>query len=139
MVIAFPAAAVLGGIVTIALALVSDDGLVVDDYYQHGLEINRVLEREEAAAAFGLAMDVTIGPDRQSILLALAAKENFTYPAQLDAVLAHATRSGSDHALNFLRVGNASYRADTPALPPGRWYLNLDGEQWRLVKKITIP
>ena len=60
MLISFPLAAVLGGFVTLYLAIVSYDGLIVDDYYKRGLEINRVLDREQQAQALGLDMTVEI-------------------------------------------------------------------------------
>ena len=44
LLIALPASAVLGGMVTIWIAVDSDDGLVVDDYYKRGLEINKKLD-----------------------------------------------------------------------------------------------
>ncbi len=43
LLIAIPACAVVAGFVTLALAIATDDGLVVDDYYWQGKQINRVL------------------------------------------------------------------------------------------------
>ena len=47
--ITFPAIAVIAGIITIILAVKSDDGLVKDDYYKAGLAINQTLERTQKA------------------------------------------------------------------------------------------
>ena len=65
LVILFPASAVIGGMITISLAISSDDGLVVDDYYKRGLEINRTLERDKAAARHGI--QATLGFNVTSI------------------------------------------------------------------------
>ena len=54
MIITIPAISVIVGMLMLMLAIRSDDGLVVDDYYQHGKEINRVLERDQLAAEYGL-------------------------------------------------------------------------------------
>jgi hypothetical protein len=139
MIIAFPAAAVLAGIVTLYLAVSSDDGLVIDDYYKHGLEINRLLEREQTADDAGLTMTVDIDAGQQVLLLSLSAHPGFEYPPRLDGVLAHATRQGLDATLNLQRVGDASYRAVDLVVPAGRWYLEVGTDDWRLTKRIVTP
>ena len=54
LLIAFPATAVIVGFTLLGLAIYSDDGMVEDDYYRKGKEINRVLARDQAAAKHGL-------------------------------------------------------------------------------------
>lgn len=139
MVIAFPAAAVLAGIVTIYLAVVSDDGLVVDDYYKHGLEINRLLNREQHAVDAGLAMEVDFSADSGAMLITLSANPEFVYPSKIDGLLAHATRAGLDQALRLVRVGDTMYRAADIALPAGQWYVDIGTKDWRLTKRISSP
>lgn len=139
MVIAFPAAAVLAGIVTIYLAVVSDDGLVVDDYYKHGLEINRLLNREQNSVDAGLAMEVNLAVDSGTMLLTLSANPEFVYPSEIDGLLAHATRAGLDQTLRFVRVGDTMYRATNIVLPAGQWYVDIGTKDWRLTKRITSP
>ena len=41
LVIFFPVLAIVAGFYTLKLAIESDDGLVEDDYYKQGIEINR--------------------------------------------------------------------------------------------------
>ena len=54
MVLAIPAAAVLAGAVMLVLANTTWDGLVADDYYQRGMQINRSLARDAEAGRLGL-------------------------------------------------------------------------------------
>ena len=54
LLIAIPAAAVIMGIVMLTLAIKSYSGLVIDDYYKHGKQINRVLARDRFAHELGL-------------------------------------------------------------------------------------
>ena len=54
MVLAIPAAAVIAGAVMLVLANATWDGLVTDDYYQRGMQINRSLTRDAEAARLGL-------------------------------------------------------------------------------------
>lgn len=137
MVIGFPTAAVLAGFVTLYLAVSSDDGLVVDDYYKQGLEINRVLKREAAAADSALGVSVDFDNEQKVLLLSFSARPGFEYPSILDGTLAHATRQGLDYQLRLRRVGDSVYRAENVAPPPGRWYLNVGTADWRLTKKIV--
>ena len=51
MIIMIPFSAVVMGGVMLTLAVSSDDGLVTDDYYRKGLQINRTLERDALAAS----------------------------------------------------------------------------------------
>ena len=55
MLIAIPLSAVIMGVVMITLAIQSYSGLVVDDYYKKGKQINRVLARDKFAYELGLA------------------------------------------------------------------------------------
>ena len=47
--IAGPATVVVAGFITLWMAVVSDDGLVTDDYYKQGLAINQTLARANDA------------------------------------------------------------------------------------------
>ena len=53
--IGIPLSAVIMGIVMLTLAIQSWSGLVVDDYYRKGKQINRVLARDKLAYELGLA------------------------------------------------------------------------------------
>jgi uncharacterized protein len=63
LLIAPPAVAVLAGVVTVVLAVRSDDGVVADDYYKRGLAVNAEIDRSRRAAELGLAAEVTAGND----------------------------------------------------------------------------
>jgi len=60
LIIALPASAVFGGIITIWIAVESDDGLVQDDYYKYGMEINKTLDRDKAAVQYELVANLII-------------------------------------------------------------------------------
>ena len=65
LLISFPLTAVIAGFFTLYLAIISKDGLVVDDYYQRGKEINMSLARDRAAARHGLHASVTLDATKQ--------------------------------------------------------------------------
>ena len=101
MLISFPLAAVVGGFVTLYLAIVSYDGLIVDDYYKRGLEINRVLDRERQAQALGLDLTVVVDQQKDLIELKFDAKKPIEFPLSLTGTLTNNTRPGLDQALVF--------------------------------------
>lgn len=56
MVIAGPAAVVLASIVTVFIALSHPEVVIAEDYYRHGLEIDKKLEAEQRSKALMPAM-----------------------------------------------------------------------------------
>ncbi|MDM8569753.1 FixH family protein [Thiotrichales bacterium HSG1] len=102
LIILFPASAVIGGMITISLAINSDDGLVVDDYYKQGLEINLVLKRDKAAVKHGL--QATLNFTNQLIQIQLNKNAEYQLPNQIVIHLSHHTRSGFDQELFLNRV-----------------------------------
>jgi hypothetical protein len=127
----FPAAAVVGGIITIRLATTSYDGVVEDDYYKQGLAINRTLARDQVAASAGLAARVQMKGGEASLQLQgqLAA-----WPATLRLRILHPTRSGMDQTVLLASRGGGRYAGACQAPASGKWNLVLEDElrNWRL-------
>jgi hypothetical protein len=139
MLIAIPLAAVIGGFVTLGLAVSSDDGLVQDDYYRHGKEINRVLARDQAAATRGLHGRVELDDATQRLLIRLVAREPASIPADVEIRFLHATRAGIDRIIILPRQADGAYAAPLPALAPGHWNVQLAAQDWRLVGSLRLP
>ncbi|KPJ82643.1 MAG: hypothetical protein AMJ58_00310 [Gammaproteobacteria bacterium SG8_30] len=133
LVIAVPAAAVAGGIVTLVLATSGSDELVRDDFRKEGLAIYLDPERDEAARRVGararLDLDATAGSLRASITL-----ETSALPREMIVLLSHATRAEYDRLLTLRRVAPGEYAASLEALPHGHWYVELTpaDRSWRL-------
>jgi uncharacterized protein len=139
LVILFPASAVMGGIVTITLAVHSNDGLVSDDYYKQGLEINRILERDQAAARYGLEAILRFNVEHQLIRLTLNAKADYSLPHQIQLNLSHHTRSGLDKSVNLVYLGNNTYQSVLPKLEEGFFFIQLAADDWRLLDSTQLP
>ena len=69
LLIFFPLAAVVGGMVTLYLAVTTSDGLVVDDYYKRGKAINRDLARDTVAAQHRLVASLELYPGDNRVQL----------------------------------------------------------------------
>jgi hypothetical protein len=140
MLIAIPLASVIMGITMITLALNTDDGLVVDDYYRRGKEINREFARDRAASTRGLRGTLWLDGGHGRVELELAANDIAALPRALQLDLIHPTRKGFDQDLELIRVDPGRYAAILGSEPPaGHWRIQITGQDWRLVGRIRLP
>ena len=126
-------------VITIIIAINTDDGLVVDDYYKHGLEINRTLERDRKAEGLNLQAVIQHGKDSPMSRILLDAGDDFIYPDTLTVSFLNASRDGLDQVLEFKKNGEASYVASSPDLPRGKWHILIEHDDWRLLQVLRIP
>jgi hypothetical protein len=139
-----PLAAVIGGIVTIVLAVRSNDGVVAADYYKRGLAINAELSRSERAAELGLVAEVRAAGEAagDTVHVRLSGVKFLPAEAALRIRLVHPGRSGADRVAILSRVAAdadgtaAEYRgAWDEAVElhvPVAWRVVLEGREWRL-------
>jgi uncharacterized protein len=140
LVIFFPALAIVAGLYTLKLAIDSDDGLVVDDYYKQGVEINRVLERDKRALQRGLAAELSLDSEHKMLHVVLShSQAEYKLPEKLLLRCVYGTKSGLDLTLNLQRVANNSYYAPLPDLKVGGWNLQLEADDWRLIGRVNMP
>ena len=141
MVLAIPAAAVIAGAVMLVLANATWDGLVTDDYYQRGMQINRSLARDAEAARLGLEATLAF-PAPGVVEARLAGMAGATAASDSDRLnlrFARAARAGADVAVAMTRDAGGTWRGVLPTLTPGKWYVELGNEQWRLAAPVRIP
>ena len=141
MVLAIPAAAVVAGAVMLVLANTTWDGLVADDYYQRGMQINRSLARDAEAARLGL--EAVVSFPAPGVVEARFSSVDGGAPAaaspRLDLRFARAGRAGADVEVSMNRDTGGAWRGALPALPAGKWYAELGNEQWRLAGVVWMP
>ena len=138
MVIGFPAAAVIAGIITAILAINSEDGLVVDDYYKQGLEINRTLDRDRLAQNYQLEASIRYPAADNQMIVEVQSKAGYVLPDELTINLLHATREGYDRVFTVQKTSGNQYIVPVTQLNPGRWHILIETNEWRLVKQIRI-
>ncbi len=139
LLIAFPATAVVVGFTMLGLAIYSDDGMVEDDYYRKGKEINRVLARDQAAAKHGLEGTLAFDTAKQELQVRLTARQDVKLPEQIELRFLHATRAGLDRNMLLPRHSDGAYRAPLPQLAPGHWNVQLAAQDWRLTGSVFVP
>ena len=141
MVLAIPAAAVVAGAVMLVLANVTWDGLVADDYYRRGMEINRSLARDAEAARLGLRASVAF-PAPGVVEARLAGRSGAAAASGGDRLhlrFARAARAGKDIRILMTRDAAGTWRGTLPAMAPGKWYVELGNERWRLAASAWMP
>ena len=141
MVLAIPAAAVVAGAVMLVLANTTWDGLVADDYYQRGMQINRSLARDAEAARLGLEAVVSF-PAPGVVEARLSSVDGGAPTAagpRLELRFARAGRAGADVEVSMHRDTGGAWRGAFPALPAGKWYAELGNERWRLAGVVWMP
>ncbi|MCK4952080.1 MAG: FixH family protein [Gammaproteobacteria bacterium] len=139
MLILIPASSVVMGIVMIWLAITNDDGLVVDDYYRKGKTINKVLKRDVAAVNYGLEADIQFDYELHQVTMKLTAGTGFDRPDRIIIHFFNATRTGLDKTGVFTHSGNSLYTASFPELNHGRWYIQVEANNWRLLGSLSVP
>jgi uncharacterized protein len=134
-----PAIAVVAGFVTLAFAVVSQDGLVVDDYYRQGKAINQSLHRDVAAQRLDLRAWVTFDQANDRVQIDLASERAAMNDAPLKLTFVHATRSGRDQTV-LLQREDGRYVGTLPPLPAGKWHVLLEdsAREWRLQRDVTV-
>jgi hypothetical protein len=138
LLIALPMTAVIGGMITIYLAVTTSDGLVVDDYYRRGKAINMDLARDVAAAGHGLQARLALDPANRRILLTLDSLDD-QHPAQVRFSLLHPTRPGNDQVILLQPVAGGGYAGTLQAMHDGNWYVQLEADDWRLSGSLRTP
>jgi len=129
-----PAVVVVAGVFTAYLAIVSNDGLVEDDYYKQGLAVNQSMARDQHAGNMGMQAEVVRGDDGLLIRVFLRAREGAALPDALNLKITHPTRSGVDQKLALRADGAGFYAGRLEAPLSGRWHVALedDRREWRL-------
>ena len=138
--ISLPGAVVLASMLTIYLAVDSDDGLVKDDYYKQGLAIHVDAARVETARRLGIEARLTYREQSGAVVLEL----NDAAVGDLDRLvltLFHPTRAHRDQSVELVREAPARYRGATEPLESANWRLSVGppSGQWRISGRLGIP
>jgi hypothetical protein len=136
LVFGLPLVAVVVGFIMMGFAIASYDGLVVDDYYRHGKEINLDLARDRLAATQGRSASLQL--TERELVVDLRSKVAGK-PERIDVQLLHATRQGNDQHLSLPRASDGRYRTPLRGLRPGRYNVELAADGWRLLGSLSVP
>ncbi len=139
LLILIPLSSVVYGFIFLRLAIISNDGLVADDYYRRGKEINRVLDRDHAATALGLSAQGQMDFRRGAVSVHIHERSHSALPQQLVLKMMHATRAGYDQHVTLERAPDGSYFGLFKPMEFGHWYLQIGTRSWRLTGSLFLP
>lgn len=127
-----PVVVVIAGSITAWLAVRSNDGLVVDDYYKQGLAINQQLQRDHAAADLGVHAELMHSGAQLRLLV--QGDEKATAAPSLTLRITHPTRAGYDQNLTLAAEGHGFFAGKLNSEISGRWHVTLEEPtgKWRL-------
>ena len=135
--IAIPLSAVIYGMFFLSVSISSFDGMVVDDYYKEGKQINRVIRRDKAAVAHGLTAQVMIEDTNLTVFIASAS--DYSPPPALEVKFIYSTRADLDTSTFVDQVAPGIYKGTIGKLDTGRWNVQIEADDWRLVGSMKSP
>jgi hypothetical protein len=138
LLIGIPLSAVVMGVVMITLAIQSFSGLVVDDYYKKGKEINRVLARDQFAYELGLVAGISLESGGK-VEVRFDPEVQFIPGDQIELKMIHATLPGLDQQLLLRKSGTHLLQGELSLPGEGRWNLFLQTADWRLTGSLQYP
>jgi len=135
-----PFVVVLAGFYTAYLAVVSNDGLVTDDYYKKGLAVDQTIARNERARALGIVAGVRLIADDGLSVRLQVRDPGYALPQKLHVALSHPTRAGLDQEAYVERDGEV-YRGRMRLPASGHWLVLIEDEQssWRVLGNVVLP
>ena len=139
LIIGFPFVSVVMGMTILYFAITTYDGLVVDDYYQQGKNIDLTLHRDKAALAHGLESTLDIDYPHHLLKVRLKAAHLAELPARIQVSFLHATRAGYDRVVILEQQRPGEYQTALPDLVLGHWNLQIEADDWRLVGLMATP
>lgn len=137
LIIAIPLSSVIYGTFFFIVSITSFDGMVVDDYYKVGKQINRELKRDKAALAHGLTAQVMV--ENKTVTVFILANPDYTAPPALEIGFFYSTRADIDKETFVELISPGIYKGSIPELETGRWNVQIASDDWRLLGSMRMP
>jgi hypothetical protein len=120
-IISIPALTIVAAMITITIAVKTDDGLVVDDYYKEGLAINEDKKKIKKAAALQITAELSLD---ENGLVRAQLPENVSSLPFLMLTLTHPGDASKDLELPLANTGNALFTSKDPLTDTGiNWHI----------------
>lgn len=137
LVIGIPLFSIVFTLSIVWISVKTFDGVVVDDYYKRGLEINRELARDRYADEVNLKASVRF--EDEQLLVEMSGDAAEIWPEMLELGFYHPTVSNRDVVVKLEHQGSGTYFAPAPALRFGKWNVVTGTENWRLEGNLFHP
>jgi hypothetical protein len=135
-----PAAAVIASFTSLYFAVVNEDSLVRDDWYQDGKAANKDLRRYQVAKQAGMNADLRFDAITGEVMVDVNANDkNITLPDTLELMLSHTTLAERDQTLTLHHQKNGHYLGTLEREPQGKFSVELGNAQWRISNAYLLP
>ena len=119
-----PAAAVVGGLATLFIALRSADRPLPANYHSEGVHLDHDFALARAAAVHGIELSLASGAAAGECTASLRHAPDD--PESLSLLFTNGVDPGLDRVMLLRRAQPGEYRGACTALPSGRWYVVLE-------------
>lgn len=137
-IMALPAAAVVAGLTTVAIAYKNKDSVVRDDWYDEGKSINQDFARDDRAKAMGLSARFRVDDETGELSVTLHSVTPAKAADHMNLYFQHPTQASADENLVLTRRGD-DYVGHLPRSLHGRFHVELGTADWRLLGTREFP
>ncbi|MDR0588307.1 MAG: FixH family protein [Burkholderiales bacterium] len=130
---------ILACFVTFYFALRAWDGLVDDDYYKKGLEINKTMERVEKSHALSLEASLMLLQDGTVRVVLATPNPDFVAPDTVTLRMVHSRYPDQDRVTTLHHVDGLVFVGEVVPPDKGRWRIALETSEWRLTAEAQAP
>lgn len=136
----WPIDLLIAALVTIYIAVVTDDGLVSDDYYKEGLAIHIDADRGARAQALGITGSVSYDAETGAVTVEFGESLSGA-PPQLTLSLVHPTLPNQDQTTQLTGRDGRRYAGRIEPLGPANWRIQLepDDASWHITGRMKAP
>jgi len=140
--ILLPLSAVIGGIITMKIAIDNKVGLVTEDYYDEGLTINQQFARDKVAEQAGIKANLLFSDVDHQITLFLQGN----LPESVSKLVMTLSAPIDPNQDRTIQLSSSNGQIFQTAIPEGealsgRYYLELEPENktWRIKGEVLLP
>ncbi|RZU47202.1 hypothetical protein EV700_1597 [Fluviicoccus keumensis] len=121
------------------VAVQNKDSEVKDDWYSQKKAIRQDFSRDNLATALAISTEITVtGKSLRVQLRSPGPLPPAATPEKLQLVLSHPTDIKKDLKAELVRQGEV-YVGNLPAIPVGRYYIEIGCKDWRLKDVVALP
>jgi hypothetical protein len=140
-IISLPGTVVIASIITITIAVKTNDGLVSDDYYKEGRAIHKTAYTAAKARALGIEGELAYEAETGAIRLRLQQPLPDAAAGLLMLDIIHPTLPNRDQSISLTPAGGVEYVGRAEPMGPAPWKIELHPEDksWRISGRLNLP
>ena len=124
----------------VVTAFKNRDSMVRDNWYMDGKALQHDLSLDQAAYRMAITAQGRITGNQLTLTLSSPQRmEPALNPPTLSLILSHNTVPARDRTISLQRQADGQYRGSWPADLAGKYFMDLEGQGWRLRQHTQLP